>query len=59
MGDNRHFSKDSRYSDVGFIPKENLVGKAQIIFFSINGSFLEFWKWFTEIRFERIFKPIR
>jgi signal peptidase I len=59
MGDNRHFSKDSRYLDVGFIPKNNLVGKAQIIFFSINGSFLEFWKWFTEVRFERIFKPIR
>ena len=59
MGDNRHFSKDSRYLDVGFIPKDNLVGKAQIIFFSINGSFLEFWKWFTEVRFERIFKPIR
>ena len=35
LGDNRDCSKDSRFlSSVGFIPKENLVGKASIIFFS-------------------------
>lgn len=59
MGDNRDNSRDSRFSDVGPVPKENLVGKGGMIFFSINGSFMEFWKWFTEIRFDRIFKIIK
>ena len=59
MGDNRDQSKDSRFRDVGMIPKENLLGKGGFIFFSINGSFIEFWKWFTEIRWNRIFQTIK
>ncbi|MDR0484571.1 MAG: signal peptidase I [Alphaproteobacteria bacterium] len=59
MGDNRDMSRDSRFSDVGAVPKSNLVGKGGMIFFSINGSFLEVWKWFTDIRFDRIFKLIK
>ena len=37
MGDNRDNSADSRV-DVGYVPFENFVGKAQIIFFSTNGE---------------------
>ncbi len=60
MGDNRDNSQDSRFiNTVGFIPFENLVGKAQIIFFSLeNSRFLELWKWPSSIRYERIFKNI-
>ncbi len=60
MGDNRDNSRDSRTSEVGFVPKINLVGKAEIIFFSHNSSarFYEFWKWKNSIRFSRIGKKI-
>ena len=61
MGDNRDNSQDSRFINiVGFIPFENLVGKAQIIFFSLeNSRFLEFWKWPKAIRTNRLFMPIK
>ena len=61
MGDNRDNSQDSRFmNSVGFIPLENLVGKAQIIFFSLeNSRFLEIWKWPKAIRYNRIFKKIQ
>ena len=62
LGDNRDCSKDSRFlSEVGYVHKDNLVGKAQLLFFSSNprkGSILKFWKWFDIIRFDRIFKII-
>ena len=61
MGDNRDNSTDSRYlSEVGFVPFENLVGKAQIIFFSMDedSSFLEFWHWPTSVRWQRIFQVV-
>ncbi len=61
MGDNRDNSQDSRFiNTVGFIPFENLVGKAQFIFFSLeNSRFFEIWKWPNSIRYERVFKRIK
>ncbi|MBX3595937.1 MAG: signal peptidase I [Rhizobiaceae bacterium] len=60
MGDNRDNSADSRLS-VGYVPYENLVGRANIIFFSIAGkaSPLEIWRWPTELRPSRFFNVIR
>ena len=60
MGDNRDNSIDSRFN-VGFMPGDNLVGRANIINFSIaNGaSPLEIWKWPTEMRGSRLFKFVR
>ena len=57
MGDNRDNSNDSRMS-VGFVPLENFVGRATIVFFSIgNGaSPLEVWRWPDSLRVGRIFK---
>ena len=57
MGDNRDNSTDSRFlSEVGYVPFENLVGKAQVIFFSIDedASFWQVWKWPTDVRWSRI-----
>jgi len=56
MGDNRDNSTDSRFS-VGYVPSENLVGRANIIFFSIaeGASPLEVWKWPTQLRASRLF----
>jgi len=62
LGDNRDCSKDSRFlSSVGYVHKNNLVGKAQFIFFSSDkriGSFFSFWKWNKSIRFNRTLKKI-
>lgn len=61
MGDNRDFSSDSRnQSDVGFVPYENLVGRAEVVFFSLeNGTALwQFWKWPFDVRFKRLFSGI-
>lgn len=61
MGDNRDNSQDSRvWPQVGFIPKQNLVGRAEVLFFSINNSarWWEIWKWPFAMRFERFFQSI-
>ncbi len=62
LGDNRDCSKDSRFlTSVGYVHKDNLVGKAQIIFFSSDksiGSIFSFWKWNESLRFKRFFKRI-
>lgn len=61
MGDNRDNSLDSRVmSGVGFIPIENFVGRAEILFFSTNGSasWWEFWRWPGAMRFHRFFQSI-
>ena len=62
LGDNRDCSKDSRYlSSVGYVHENNLVGKAQFIFFSSDfriGRIFSFWKWHKTIRMDRFFKKI-
>ena len=62
LGDNRDCSKDSRFlTSVGYVHKDNLVGKARFIFFSSDrsvGSIFSFWKWNKSIRFDRFFKKI-
>ena len=58
MGDNRDNSTDSRFtSAVGFVPFQNFVGRAEIIFFSAGGDsrFWEFWRWPGSIRWSRFF----
>jgi len=58
MGDNRDNSSDSRFpSPVGFVPYENLVGRATILFFSHTdkASVWKFWRWPVTIRWSRIF----
>ena len=62
MGDNRDNSQDSRYMNaVGFVPVENLVGRAEFIFFSWDGSapWWQVWRWPFEVRWNRIFSGIR
>ena len=56
MGDNRDNSQDSRDREVGFVPVENLVGRAEIIFWSTDGSagLLEPWLWPFAIRYDRL-----
>ncbi len=64
MGDNRDNSLDSRVMDprngVGFVPVENLVGRAEFIFFSIDAVYpwWQFWQWPFEIRWSRLFTGV-
>ena len=61
MGDNRDNSTDSRVlSAVGFVPFENLVGRAEIIFFSADegASLWRFWSWPGSIRWSRFFNLV-
>jgi len=58
MGDNRDNSLDSRFqSEVGYVPFENLVGRAEVRFFSTNGSaaIWQVWRWPAAIRWGRVF----
>jgi signal peptidase I len=62
MGDNRDNSTDSRVqSEVGFVPFENLIGRAQMIFFSVNEgeSAWQIWRWPVSVRWSRLFSPVR
>ena len=57
MGDNRDHSQDSRVlSQVGYVPFENLIGRAEFLFFSTDGSarLWEIWNWPGAIRFGRL-----
>ena len=63
LGDNRDCSRDSRFlSSVGYVHKNNLVGKAQLIFFSNDtskGSVLKIWNWNNSFRLKRLFKKLK
>ena len=62
MGDNRDNSTDSRVlSVVGYVPFENFVGKAQIIFFSIGDGkpAWQVWSWPWSVRWRRLFTIVR
>jgi len=62
MGDNRDNSTDSRVlSAVGYVPSENLIGRAQMIFFSIaeGEQAWQFWRWPVSVRWNRIFSIVR
>ena len=56
MGDNRDNSRDSRSASVGMVPAENLIGRAERLFFSHNGSasLWQIWKWPFAIRYGRL-----
>jgi signal peptidase I len=61
MGDNRDNSSDSRFQNsLGFVPLENVVGRAQFIFFSFDATspWYEFWMWPLEIRWGRLMKGV-
>ena len=62
LGDNRDCSKDSRFlSEVGYVNKINLVGKAKLIFFSndtLKNSVLKFWNLKDSFRIRRTFKKL-
>lgn len=60
MGDNRDNSLDSRTPNVGFVPADNLVGRAEVLFFSLgeNAKFWQIWKWPTSVRWDRLFMKI-
>ena len=60
MGDNRDDSLDSRFPEVGYVPFENLIGRAEIIFFSLrqHARFWQFWNWPTDVRWSRILLPV-
>ncbi len=62
MGDNRDNSTDSRVlSQVGYVPYENLIGKAQVIFFSVaeHAPAWQFWRWPWTVRWSRLFTIVR
>ncbi|WP_456748828.1 signal peptidase I [Bradyrhizobium sp. USDA 4354] len=62
MGDNRDNSTDSRVlSAVGYVPRDNLIGRAQMIFFSIGEGehAWMFWRWPTSMRWHRLFSIVR
>ncbi|NNE39348.1 MAG: signal peptidase I [Marinicaulis sp.] len=61
MGDNRDQSQDSRTPQVSYIPLDDIVGRAERLFFSVDGSetkIWEIWKWPFAIRYGRILDPV-
>jgi signal peptidase I len=65
MGDNRDNSTDSRVppdqGGVGFVPFENFVGRAELIFFSVGKGepAWAFWEWPWTVRLNRMLKSVK
>jgi signal peptidase I len=62
MGDNRDDSTDSRVLDaVGYVPVENIVGRAEIIYFSIGegAAAWQVWRWPSMLRWGRLFTILK
>lgn len=63
MGDNRDQSQDSRVeAQVGYVALDDIVGRAERIFFSVDGdraAFWQVWNWPFAIRYARIFEPVK
>ncbi|MEO1240346.1 MAG: signal peptidase I [Pseudomonadota bacterium] len=63
MGDNRDQSQDSRViSQVGYVPMDDVVGKAERLFFSVDGGstqIWQIWKWPFAVRYGRIFDQVK
>ena len=60
LGDNRDNSQDSRF--IGLIPKNNLVGRAEVVCVSFDteiGSLFKFWTWIPAFRKDRLFISLR
>jgi signal peptidase I len=61
MGDNRDNSTDSRFPQVGYVPFENIIGRAQLIFFSIGEGehAWQVWRWPWAVRWNRLLTLVR
>jgi signal peptidase I len=62
MGDNRDNSQDSRVqSAVGYVPFENIIGRAEIIFFSVGEGdhAWQVWRWPWSVRWGRLFTLVK
>lgn len=62
MGDNRDNSTDSRVlSQVGYVPLDNIIGRAQIIFFSVGDGVPAWhvWSWPWTVRWGRLLTLVR
>ena len=64
MGDNRDDSLDSRVppeqEGVGYVPFDNLIGRAEVIFFSVEDGeqAWQIWRWPSIVRWRRLFRPV-
>ncbi|MTI42381.1 signal peptidase I [Roseibium hamelinense] len=61
MGDNRDNSIDSRVlSSVGYVPFDNFIGRAEILFFSVKDGdpAWQIWKWPWSVRWDRLGKTL-